>query len=69
MFVNSAHHQAVKLGKDLMVIVLPKMALLKELKILMQLFVLAFNAPEFLIDKKDIEIFKSLIESSRDLEK
>ncbi|MBD22172.1 MAG: gamma-glutamyl-gamma-aminobutyrate hydrolase [Alphaproteobacteria bacterium] len=71
MFVNSAHHQAVKkLGKNLIVNCSTEDGVIEGIENPNAEFCLGVQwHPEFLIDKKDIEIFKSLIESSRKLEK
>ncbi len=71
MFVNSAHHQAVKkLGKGLIVNSSSKDGVIEGIEKPDVEFCIGVQwHPEFLIDKKDIEIFKSLIESSKKLEK
>ena len=67
MFVNSAHHQAVKkLGKNLIVNCSTEDGVIEGIENPNAEFCLGVQwHPEFLIDKKDIEIFKSLIESSK----
>ena len=71
MFVNSAHHQAVKkLGKNLIVNCSTEDGVIEGIENPNAEFCLGVQwHPEFLIDKKDIEIFKSLIESSRNFER
>ena len=71
MFVNSAHHQAVKkLGKDLIVNCSSDDGVIEGIENPNLEFCIGVQwHPEFLIDKKDIEIFKSLIESSKSFEK
>ena len=71
MYVNSAHHQAVKkLGKDLIVNCSTEDGIIEGIENPDADFCIGVQwHPEFLIDKKDIEIFKSLVESSRNFEK
>ena len=71
MFVNSAHHQAVKtLGQNLVVNCSSEDGVIEGIENPDVEFCIGVQwHPEFLIDKKDIEIFKSLIESSRKFEK
>ena len=66
MFVNSAHHQAVKtLGQNLIVNCSTEDGVIEGIENPDAEFCIGVQwHPEFLIDKKDIEIFKSLIESS-----
>ena len=67
MYVNSAHHQAVeKLGKDLIVNAVAEDGIIEGIESPKLKFCLGIQwHPEFLIDEKDIEIFKSLIKSAR----
>ena len=71
MFVNSAHHQAVKtLGQNLIVNCSTEDGVIEGIENPDAEFCIGVQwHPEFLIDKKDIEIFKSLIESSRNFER
>ena len=71
MFVNSAHHQAVKtLGQNLIVNCSTEDGVIEGIENPDLEFCIGVQwHPEFLIDKKDIEIFKSLIESSRNFER
>ena len=71
MFVNSAHHQAVKtLGQNLVVNCSSEDGVIEGIENPDVEFCIGVQwHPEFLIDNKDIEIFKSLIESSRKFEK
>ena len=71
MFVNSAHHQAVKkLGKELIVNCSTEDGIIEGIENPNVEFCIGVQwHPEFLIDKKDIEIFKGLIESSKKFEK
>ena len=71
MFVNSAHHQAVKtLGQNLIVNCSTEDGVIEGIENPDVEFCIGVQwHPEFLIDKKDIEIFKSLIESSRNFER
>lgn len=66
MFVNSAHHQSVKkLGKNLLVSAKSSDGIVEAIEHNSLDFCLGVQwHPEFLIDKKDIEIFKSLIKAS-----
>ena len=67
MFVNSAHHQAVKkLGKNLVVNSLSNDGIIEGFEHIGHRFCLGIQwHPEFLIDEKDIEIFKALVRSTR----
>jgi len=67
MYVNSAHHQAVeKLGKGLIVNAVAEDGIIEGIESPKLKFCLGIQwHPEFLIDEKDIEIFKSLIKSAR----
>ena len=67
MFVNSAHHQAVdKLGKDLIVNSYTEDGIIEGFEHQKLNFCLGIQwHPEFLIDDKDIEIFKALVRNSR----
>ena len=71
MFVNSAHHQAVKtLGQNLIVNCSTEDGVIEGIEDPDAEFCIGVQwHPEFLLDKKDIEIFKSLIESSRNFER
>ena len=66
MFVNSAHHQSVKkLGKNLLVSAKSSDGIVEAIEHNSLDFCLGVQwHPEFLIDKKDIEIFRSLIKAS-----
>ena len=67
MYVNSAHHQAVeKLGKGLIVNAVAEDGIIEGIESTKLKFCLGIQwHPEFLIDEKDIEIFKSFIRSAR----
>ena len=67
MFVNSAHHQSVDvLGKDLIINSIANDGVIEGIENPNHKFCIGVQwHPEFLIDRKDIEIFKALIESSR----
>ena len=71
MFVNSAHHQSVDiLGKGLVVNSIAEDGIIEGIENPKLNFCLGVQwHPEFLIDKKDIEIFKALVESSKKIEK
>ncbi len=63
MFVNSAHHQAVKkLGKDLIASAFSDDGIIEGIESKNLFYCVGVQwHPEFLIDKKDINILKSLI--------
>ena len=67
MYVNSAHHQSVDiLGKDLIVNSIANDGIIEGIENPNHKFCIGVQwHPEFLIDRKDIEIFKALVESSR----
>ncbi len=67
MFVNSAHHQAVdKLGKGLIVNSFTEDGIIEGFEHPDLNFCIGIQwHPEFLIDNKDIEIFKALVRNSR----
>ncbi len=67
MFVNSAHHQAVdKLGKNLIASAFSDDGLIEGIELKKDIFCIGVQwHPEFLIDKKDIKILKSLIQSAK----
>jgi len=67
MFVNSAHHQAVdKLGKNLIASAFSDDGVIEAIESKTFNYCLGVQwHPEFLIDKKDIEIFRSLIVSAK----
>ena len=67
MYVNSAHHQAVdKLGEGLKANSYTEDGLIEGFEHQSLNFCLGIQwHPEFLIDNKDIEIFKALVENSR----
>ncbi len=67
MFVNSAHHQAVNiLGKNLIASAFSDDGLIEGIESIDDIFCIGVQwHPEFLIDKKDIEIFKSFIQSAK----
>ena len=67
MFVNSAHHQSVDdLGKGLEVNSFTEDGVIEGIENPNQKFCIGVQwHPEFLIDEKDLEIFKALVESSR----
>jgi len=67
MFVNSAHHQAVnKLGKGLIASAFSDDGIIEGIESKNLSYCLGIQwHPEFLIDKKDINIFKSLIDSAK----
>ena len=67
MFVNSAHHQSVDdLGKGLEVNSFTEDGVIEGIENPNQKFCIGVQwHPEFLIDNKDLEIFKALVESSR----
>ena len=71
MFVNSAHHQSVdNLGKGLEVNSFTEDGVIEGIENPNQKFCIGVQwHPEFLIDDKDLEIFKALVESSRKIEK
>ncbi len=71
LFVNSAHHQSVDiLGKGLVVNSIAEDGIIEGIENPKLNFCLGVQwHPEFLIDKKDIEIFKALVESSKKIEK
>ena len=64
MFVNSAHHQAVKsLGKNLIANAFSEDGIIEGIEAIDQPFCLGIQwHPEFLIDKNDIKIFQSFVE-------
>ena len=67
MFVNSAHHQSVKrLGKDLIINSIAEDGIIEGIENPSLNFCIGVQwHPEFMIDKKDIEIFKALINYSK----
>ena len=67
MFVNSAHHQAVdKLGEGLIINSHSEDGIIEGFEHQNLNFCLGIQwHPEFLIDNKDIEIFRALVENSR----
>ncbi len=67
MYVNSAHHQAVdKLGKDLVASAFSEDGIIEAIELKTSSFCLGVQwHPEFLIDKTDINILKSLITSAK----
>ena len=71
MYVNSAHHQAVKkLGSGFIVNCETDDGIIEGIENPELDYCLGIQwHPEFLIDEKDIEIFKGLIESSKKIEK
>lgn len=64
MFVNSAHHQAVKsLGKNLIANAFSEDGIIEGIEAIDQPFCIGIQwHPEFLIDKSDIKIFQSFVE-------
>ena len=68
MFVNSAHHQAVdKVGKKLIASAFSDDGLIEGIESKEFSYCIGIQwHPEFLIDKKDIYIFKSLINSAKE---
>ena len=67
MFVNSAHHQAVdKLGNGLVSSAFSEDGIIEGIESKSNDFCIGVQwHPEFLIDKNDITILKSLIKSSK----
>ena len=67
MFVNSAHHQAVdKLGKNLIASAFSDDGIIEGIETTTNNYCLGVQwHPEFLIDKSDIKIFKSLVTSAK----
>ncbi|MEE2694978.1 MAG: gamma-glutamyl-gamma-aminobutyrate hydrolase family protein [Pseudomonadota bacterium] len=67
MFVNSAHHQAVdKLGKNLIASAFSDDGIIEGIESNIFSYCLGIQwHPEFLIDERDINIFKSLINSAK----
>ena len=67
MFVNSAHHQAVKdLGKGLQINAIADDGVIEGIEYQDLDFCIGIQwHPEFLIDSKDIEIFRSLVNFSK----
>ncbi len=67
MFVNSAHHQSVKkIGKDIRISAISPDGVIEGIEHTKLQFCIGVQwHPEFLIDKKDINIFKALINSSK----
>ncbi len=67
MFVNSAHHQAVdKLGKNLIASAFSDDGIIEGIETSSNNFCIGVQwHPEFLIDKSDIKIFKSFIDSAK----
>lgn len=67
MFVNSAHHQAVdKLGKNLIASAFSDDGIIEGIETTTNNYCLGVQwHPEFLIDKNDIKIFKSLVTSAK----
>ena len=63
MFVNSAHHQAVKsLGKNLIANAFSEDGIIEGIEAIDQPFCIGIQwHPEFLIDKSDIKIFQSFV--------
>ncbi len=66
MFVNSAHHQAVdKLGKNLIISAVSEDGIIEAIETKTSNYCLGVQwHPEFLIDKKDIYVIRSLIKSA-----
>ena len=64
MFVNSAHHQAVKsLGKNLIANAFSEDGIIEGIEAIDQPFCLGIQwHPEFLIDENDIKIFQSFVD-------
>ena len=71
MFVNSAHHQAVKeVGKDVIINSVARDGVIEGIEHTKLEFCIGIQwHPEFLIDINDIEIFKSFIEASKKIGK
>ena len=67
MFVNSAHHQAVdKLGKNLIASAFSDDGIIEGIETSTNEFCIGVQwHPEFLIDRNDIKIFKSLVNSAK----
>ena len=67
MFVNSAHHQAVdRLGKGFLINAIADDGVIEGIENPNLKFCIGIQwHPEFLIDKNDIEIFRSFIKSSK----
>ena len=67
MFVNSAHHQAVdKLGKNLLASAISEDGIVEAIESITDSFCLGVQwHPEFLIDKNDKNIIRSLITSAK----
>ena len=68
MFVNSAHHQSVKkIGKNLLASAFCSDGVIEAIEHKELNFCIGVQwHPEFLIDKNDIEIFKSFIKASKE---
>ncbi len=67
MYVNSAHHQAVdKLGKNLIASAFSNDGIIEAIESCKHYYCVGVQwHPEFLIDKRDIRIFKSFINSAK----
>ena len=68
MFVNSAHHQAVKdLGKNLIANAYSEDGIIEGIEAIDKTFCIGVQwHPEFLIDKNDIKILESFIKKSKE---
>ena len=68
MFVNSAHHQAVKdLGKNLIANAYSEDGIIEGIEAIDKTFCIGVQwHPEFLIDNNDIKILESFIKISKE---